>query len=171
MATANSTGSQSIRRYLVVRRKFVEKAFCNRYEALAFRDVRNVKAPQFRYRVVECLFQPNETVKAFGIGRFDNMLKDFTSGPYGCHVDCIGSKDDLIACGVAGEYMFDQLGDQNSRQGSTEYGDNFHLIRRSQQRYKLTLWMEHKPRQPWGIGNIKYSDTDISDILEKISAR
>ncbi len=83
------------------------------------------------------------------------------------YVETVATRDQLINSGFAAQYMFNQLGDKNTRSGPTEYGDSFTLERRGYGRYKLLL--RHRPdaQNPYGMANIDPYETDISAILKQ----
>ena len=81
-----------------------------------------------------------------------------------------GTRAELIESGLAAEYMFDMLGDKNTKGARTEYGDIYSIGRCWHGRYSLKLELLPEPKNPHGMGYIDPYDTDISGILERISA-
>ena len=94
----------------------------------------------------------------------------FSQSLYGdaVYVDTVGTRDELIESNLAADYMFDQLGDGNTRKGSTEYGDRFNLERRANGLFNLSLSLRTEAKHPYGMGKIDPYETDITDILNQI---
>ena len=82
-----------------------------------------------------------------------------------------GTRDGLLDSDAAAGYMFDQLGDnKKSRTGPTDCGDKFYLERNNNGRFRLLIWTFDCPQQPFGLSKVDPYKTDISKILERISA-
>ena len=81
-----------------------------------------------------------------------------------------GTHDELIESGIAGEYMFRQLGDRPNKAHRTEYGDMYCLERRTGGRFHVFLELLPEPKNPHGMAHVDPYDTDISDILARIRA-
>ena len=80
-------------------------------------------------------------------------------------------RNELIRNGWAADYMFEQMGEKNTRTGPTEHGDQFHLARKSGGRFAFNLWLFNEAKNSFAMRAVDPYDTDISDILERISAR
>lgn len=74
----------------------------------------------------------------------------------------------LISNGLAADYMFEQMGEQNSRVGPTEHGDKFRLVRKSCDRFVLTLYLYREAKNTFQMRAVDPYQTDISDILERL---
>ena len=72
--------------------------------------------------------------------------------------------------GLAADYMFEQMGEQKSRRGSTEHGDKFSLVRKSGDRFALSLWLYKEAEIPFEMRSADPYQTDISDILALVQA-
>lgn len=79
-----------------------------------------------------------------------------------------GTRAELIESGLAADYMFEMLGDKNTKGARTEYGDMYSLARRKGNRFQLLLELLPEPKNPRGMGHIDPYDTDISDILSRL---
>ncbi len=85
-------------------------------------------------------------------------------------VKTIGTREQLIQSGLAADYMFGQLGNQNSRKGPTEYGDRFRLDRRAKSKFSFSLRLLPTAEIPIRMATADPYTTDIGHILERISA-
>ena len=101
----------------------------------------------------------------------DSLKIDLSTSLYGqfIYAKTVATRAQLVNNGFAADYMFDQLGDKNTRSGPTEYGDNFTLERRVHGRYKLLLTLSNEAQQPYGMGKVDPYKTDISGVLEALS--
>ena len=77
-------------------------------------------------------------------------------------------RSELIRNGSAADYMFEQMGEQNSRVGGTEYGDQFDLVRKSGDRFKLKLRLFREAVNPFRLRAVDPYQTDISKILASV---
>ena len=80
------------------------------------------------------------------------------------------SRDELIRNGLAAHYMFEQMGEQNSRVGPTEHGDKFKLVRKSGDRFVLQLRLFRVAENSFQMRAIDPYQTDISDILARVQS-
>ncbi len=79
-------------------------------------------------------------------------------------------RNGLIRNGLAADYMFEQMGEQNSRVGPTEYGDQFNLVRKSGDRFVLKLRLYREAKNTFVMRSVDPYQTDISDILALVRA-
>jgi hypothetical protein len=80
-----------------------------------------------------------------------------------------GTREDLIKDGIAGEYMFDALGDKKKKSARTEYGDAYTIARSYEDAIMLKIQLRSFPRNPHGMTKVDPYDTDIGEILDRFS--
>ena len=167
MATQDSTARTKLRRYDISMSGHIR--FCEyrtRGEAWLKREIARLRAPHLDWHIVVCDLSPNQMIRHYGIDEFDKILNEI--GNTGLQL--MGTRAELIRCGVAHDYMFEQLGKHGQRSGPTEYGDNFRLQRLTKDSFKLTVYLSNTARNPYGMSKVDPYETDISDILERIAA-
>ena len=99
----------------------------------------------------------------------ERFNRDWCS-PFAVIVEAIGTRNQLIEAGLAADYMFDRLGDNPGRAGSTEYGDRYRIERRTlrYEHFKLRLEIKEEPRNPHGLSHVDPYKTEISSILKNL---
>ena len=113
----------------------------------------------------KCVLTPNRTICAFGVDAFDQMVEWFDHS----RIEVRGTREELLECGVAMPYMFDQLGEMLERSGPTEFGDRFTLRRMAKGRYKLTIKNSEEPRTPKWKGD-RAAKLPINRILRSMAS-
>lgn len=140
--------------------------FTSRAHAESQCSLSRSQAPRFGWRVVVYDILPNQRIRAYGVQKFEKILMGI--GDVG--LELVGTRAELIACGVADDYMFEQLGEQGQRSGPTEYGDKFRLQRLGKDRFELRVYLNEVAENPYGMSKIDPYDTDISDIMARVQA-
>ncbi len=122
--------------------------------------------PHGRFFVHEYVLQTNKTILDFGIERFDSMIKDVRKSG----LILVGTRAELVDSGVIGDYAFDGLGKSGSRSACDEFGNKYQLKKKGKVRFELRLQICSEPEKPYGMAKADPYKTDISEILERISA-
>ncbi len=112
------------------------------------------------------MLHPNKTILDFGIERFDSMIKDVGES----ELTLVGTRAELVDSGVIGDYAFDGLGKSGSRSACDEFGNKYQLKKKGKTRFELRLEICSEPEKPYGMAKADPYKTDISEILERISA-
>ena len=127
-------------------------------------SVLRLQAPRMPWRLIAWDVPLNQTIKAYGVQKFDKILTGI--GDFG--LTLVGTRAELLECGVAADYMFEQLAEQGQRSGPTEYGDSFKLQRLGSGTFELNVYFHEDAKKPYGMSKIDPYDTDISDILARL---
>ncbi len=123
--------------------------------------------PHLRQIVIEYVLHPNKTILDFGIERFDSMIEDVGES----ELTLVGTRPELVDSGVIGDYAFDRLGKiSGSRSACDEFGNKYNLKKKGKARFELGLQIRSEPEKPHGMAKADPYETDISEILERISA-
>ncbi len=126
--------------------------------------------PHARFFVHEYVLQPNKKVMDFGVERFDSMLRDIGHFGDALLTTFVGTRTELVDSGVIGDYAFDGIGKSGSRSACDEFGNKYQLKKKGKTRFELRLEICSEPAKPYGMAKADPYDTDISEILERISA-
>lgn len=124
------------------------------------------RLPHFKYFVRKYVMYPNQTISDFGIERFDSMITYATES----ELTLVGTRAELVNSGVIGDYVFDQLGKSGVKRGCDEFGNNYRLAKKGKSRFELEFEIFSEPQKPYGMAKADPYKTDITEILERISA-
>ena len=122
--------------------------------------------PHAKIYVRKYALHPNKTILNFGIERFDSMIKDVGES----ELTLVGTRAELVDSGVIGVYAFDGLGKSGVRSACDEFGNKYELKKTGKSRFRLRLRIRSEPEKPYGMAKADPYKTDISEILERISA-
>ncbi len=171
MTKLHTEQANTICRYLVIENYgsgFSAVNSCWEDRKLAKKKAVSNKAwrPHAKICVREYALHPNKTVLNFGIERFDSMIKDVGES----ELTLVGTRAELVDSGVIGDYAFDGLGKSGSRSACDEFGNKYELKKTGKSRFRLRLRIRSEPEKPYGMAKTDPYKTDISEILERISA-
>jgi hypothetical protein len=175
MTTLHTDQANTIFRYLVIEnygsgRSRIDS--CWEKRELARKQAASNKAwrSHARIYVSKYVLHPNKNVMDFGVERFDSMLRWISHFGDDISITFVGTRAELVDSGVIGDYAFDGLGKSGSRSACDEFGNKYRLQKKGKVRFELRLEIRSEPQKPYGMAKADPYKTDITDILESITA-
>ena len=171
MTKLHTEQTNTICRYLVIEKhdsgcKWISSTWDERKLARKKAASNKQWRPHLRQIVSKYVLHPNKAVLDFGIERFDSMIEDIGES----ELTLAGTRAELVNSGVIGGYAFDRLGKSGVRSACDEFGNKYQLRKTGKDKFRLRFHISSEPEKPYGMAKADPYKTDISEILERISA-